>query len=187
MSDGGSMGVGGVGEWEGMGDWGGAKNQKITEFFFSRHFLRKIRIFNFFEFFSKNVFKSLPRRRETFRKKMKQILRNRQKTWFFWPQKKGLSSRVFLNQNFQNFKLKIGFFSNKKSDVTKLENCANSFVVNYIWKNFERNRRTFFSSTIRPSQSNLKSYFFPIKNVKSQNSKIAHIYLSWAISVRSLN
>ena len=28
--------------------------------------------------------------------------------------------------------------------------------------------------------------FFPIKNVKSQNSKIAHIYLPWATSVASL-
>ena len=45
------------------------------------------------------------------------------------------------SQNFQNFKLEIGFFSKKKNDVTKLENCAHLFIVNYKCAKFKLNKK----------------------------------------------
>ena len=85
-----------------------------------------------------------------------------------------------------NFKIEIGFSSNKKRDVTKIENFAYSFIVNFIWANFQQDQRNFFGHK-NQQISNLKSNFLPIKKVTSQNSKIAHIHLSWNKSVPSFS
>merc|ERR1712030_156521 len=79
--------------------------------------------------------------RNNLKKIWSSFLRNRQKIWFFDLKKKGISSRVFLNQNLQNLKFKSGFLSKKKSDVTKLENCANLFHFIFKCAKFQKNRR----------------------------------------------
>ena len=64
---------------------------------------------------------------------------------------------------FPNLKLEIEFYAHKKVVSPKLENSAHLFILKYKCSNFERNRRTFFSTihhhpppppstTIRPSQ-----------------------------------
>merc|ERR1711947_28812 len=55
--------------------------------------------------------------------------------------KQGLSYRVFLNNNFSNFKLESDFFPPLLSKIRKLENYANIFILNYKRPNFQRNRR----------------------------------------------
>ena len=47
----------------------------------------------------------------------------------------------FCSQNFQNFKLEIGFFPNKKGKATKLENCAHLFTVTYKCAEFKLNKK----------------------------------------------
>ena len=61
------------------------------------------------------VLKSLLERRETFWKKYGAAFWEIAKKYgFLTSKKKGISSRVFLNQNLQNLKLKSGFLSKKK-------------------------------------------------------------------------
>ena len=62
------------------------------------------------------------------------------KSYVFFS-KQGLSYRVFLNNNFSNFKLESDFFPPLLSKIRKLENYANIFILNYKWPNFLRNRR----------------------------------------------
>ena len=59
----------------------------------------------------------------------------------FFFSKQGLSYRVFLNNNFSNFKLESDFFPPLLSKIRKLENYANIFILNYKWPNFQRNWR----------------------------------------------
>ena len=73
------MGVGGRGGMGGHGRLGGQKirnhRKKIV-----RHFLRKIKNFNFFEFFSEDVLKTFLKGRETIRKKKRAVFEKSPKT-----------------------------------------------------------------------------------------------------------
>ena len=49
--------------------------------------MTNLKFFNFFEFFPKDVLKTLLRGAKTNRKKIQYFSRYFRKTWFFWPQK----------------------------------------------------------------------------------------------------
>ena len=49
---------------------------------------------------------------------------------------------------FQIFKLKSEFHSHKKVVSPKLENSAHLNIVNFIWANFERKKKTFFDHSL---------------------------------------
>ena len=99
--------------------------------------------------------------------------------WFFFTWKSFVKF-------FPTFKLEIEFYSHKKVVSPKLENCAHLYIVNFMCAKFQQNQRTFFftwKSFVNFSQlSNLKLNFIPIRKLFHQNSKIAHIYISWTSS-----
>ena len=79
---------------------------------------------------------------------------------------------------FPIFKLESDFFPHFLSKIRKLENCENLFLLNYNGANFGQDQRNFFLK-IYPQLSNLNQIFFHNFWAKSENSKIAKIYLAW--------
>ena len=88
------------------------------------------------------VIKSLLRRHETFRKKYGAAFWEITKKYGFLTSKKKASPRgCFWTKIYKISNLKVDFCP-KKSDVTKLENCANLFHLIFKCAKFQKNRRT---------------------------------------------
>ena len=113
---------------------------------------------------------------------------SRQVNIFVFPESRASKSFV---KFFPILKLKIEFHSHKKVVLPKLENSAHLNIVNFKCPKFQEIYKTFLDF-IHPFIYSF-IYSFTIKLGKSllmrqgKNAKIAHIYLSWTVSVQSFS
>ena len=63
-----------------------------------------------------------------------------------WTSSEQIFSKIrepFFITKINKFRTWNRIFFQKKGDVTKLENCAHSFILNFIWKKIKQDQRTF--------------------------------------------